>query len=189
LHIDVARVAVGSFIRKKHVPLRRWPTIEWDDALAVGNEALCHAARTWAPSAGPFAPYAFHRIYFSMIDWLRKEGPITRGGIPRADFKTQSFIDYDHEHDDNLLPTKAIFRQHLQEDFSEVLLGRMFLKDMLKHLSERERFVLTECLAHGTTERDVGKELGVTESRVSQIKHAALTKLRRSDDVLATILS
>jgi RNA polymerase sigma factor (sigma-70 family) len=188
LHTGVARVAVFTFIKRKHTPMHKWPTIEWDDAHQVGLEALCHAARTWSPASGPFPGYAFHRIWFSMIDWLRREGPHSRAGVQRASFFTTSWVE-ENGSDDEGPPTEIILRDHLQEDFTDTLLGRMFLQDMLKNLSDREAYVLTELYSRGTAERVLASKLGVSESRISQIKARALTKLRRSDDVLATALS
>lgn len=46
-------------------------------------------------------------------------------------------------------------------------------------LSTRERLVLTRCYWEERTLREVGDELGVSESRVSQIRSRAIEKLRR----------
>ena len=51
-------------------------------------------------------------------------------------------------------------------------------KAALEHLSDRERDVLTMIYVKGLRGADVGRALGVTESRISQILASARTKLR-----------
>ena len=50
----------------------------------------------------------------------------------------------------------------------------------VKQLKERERVVVLASLVDGRRLADVGAELGLSEARVSQIRTAALGKLRRS---------
>lgn len=55
---------------------------------------------------------------------------------------------------------------------------RVILSRAMSRLSERQRTVVTLCYRHGLTLREVGEMLGVTESRVCQIRSQALRKLR-----------
>jgi RNA polymerase sigma factor (sigma-70 family) len=55
---------------------------------------------------------------------------------------------------------------------------RADLKQARRCLSARENRVVSLLYERDWKNRDVARELGVNESRVSQIKHAALSKLR-----------
>jgi RNA polymerase sigma factor FliA len=49
-------------------------------------------------------------------------------------------------------------------------------------LGEKERVVTTFYYFEGLTLREIGRVLGLTEGRISQILHAALARLRHSLD-------
>jgi RNA polymerase sigma factor for flagellar operon FliA len=62
-------------------------------------------------------------------------------------------------------------------DHSETL---NMLGDAVESLPERERFVVTAYYRQGRSMRDIADELGVSESRVSQL-HARALKLLRAN--------
>lgn len=55
---------------------------------------------------------------------------------------------------------------------------RSRLAEAIENLGERERLILTFYFHEGLTLREIGKALGLTEGRISQILGRALTKLR-----------
>lgn len=54
-------------------------------------------------------------------------------------------------------------------------------------LSQRERFVLHARYGQGLSQRDIGDQLGITESRVCQIQWEAIAKLRAAYDAPAAM--
>lgn len=67
-------------------------------------------------------------------------------------------------------------------DGYQLLAERESFRQAWQLLDERERYVLTELVVHERAGVDVAVDLGVSESRVSQIKTAAARKLRRLHD-------
>lgn len=164
--------------------MRRWPGLEMDDAIQIGREALCQAAIDWKPGAGPFPSFAYMRVYFRIIDWLRVDGPSDRFGKKRP--KTISWVDdsstrpYDY-YEDRGPPTETILRsQDLMQDHADVVAGREWFMECMKLVNPRERWVLSQVLLKGRTHRSLAREMGVSEGRVSQLASRALDKIRRS---------
>jgi RNA polymerase sigma factor FliA len=52
------------------------------------------------------------------------------------------------------------------------------LADAIEHLPDRERVVITLYYYEGLTLKEIGKVLGVTESRVSQLHTKAVLRMR-----------
>ena len=52
------------------------------------------------------------------------------------------------------------------------------IRHLVRHLSRDQRFVVLSSVVHGLTLKDVGTALGVSQSRVSQIRTEALKSLR-----------
>ena len=67
---------------------------------------------------------------------------------------------------------------HRQRCFSTRFADRVDLGRARQCLSERENRVISLLFDLDWQNRDVARQLGVNESRVSQIRHAALSKLR-----------
>ncbi len=55
---------------------------------------------------------------------------------------------------------------------------RESVRELLKPLTDQERFVVLSCVVYGREQKDVGIELGLGQSRVSQIRTQALKSLR-----------
>jgi RNA polymerase sigma factor for flagellar operon FliA len=72
---------------------------------------------------------------------------------------------------------------------AEVAEVRARLVRAIECLGEKERVVTTFYYFEGLTLREIGRVLGLTEGRISQILHAALARLRRSLDEEGTVSS
>ena len=75
-------------------------------------------------------------------------------------------------------PTPGEGRSPLEEMLRTELLERV--RSALQNLSCREREILTKYYFEETKMRDIGKNLGIAESRVSQIHASALRKVREA---------
>ena len=75
---------------------------------------------------------------------------------------------------------------------SEVPFERVFLKDLsdhlMKSLSHREKMVILLYYVEDLSMKEIGKLLGISESRVSQIRTSTLTKLRTRVGEVQTLL-
>lgn len=154
--------------------------IEIEDAIQLGMEGLCKAAQRFDldrhdPSLGDidtnFKSFAYPRIRGAVIDHVRGDGFIKRRGIEKG--MTASFVSLDapfrlkDSGQDLYVEIEAITGdQDLVLDFG----------DAMTTLSEREQYVVL-ALATGKKGRELAAELGVSESRISQINTDAKRKL------------
>lgn len=181
LHVAVADRALKVFLRRKHIPLQRWPGVEWDDLTQVCREALCYAAMDWKPGAGPFPPFAYNRCWFRMIDWLRTEGPYTRYGEQRV--RTVSWMDETNLDwfVDSAPPTETLLRdEQLVQDHADVVVGREWVVECMRFVTAREEYILRSTLVEGRRGSSLAKEMGISEGRVSMIAKRAIEKIRRA---------
>jgi RNA polymerase sigma factor for flagellar operon FliA len=160
----------------KRLQLRVPPCVALDDLVSAGAIGLMQAVDRFQPSRNlQFGTYARHRIWGAMLDFLRAEDPLSRAerrevrasGAERSSPATISLEDLPaHE------PRSA---SRCSSGFAD----RVDLERARRQcLSAREQQVVSLLFDLDWSNREVAQELGVNESRVSQIKHAALSKLR-----------
>jgi RNA polymerase sigma factor for flagellar operon FliA len=146
-----------------------------DDLVGAGAVGLMQAVDRFQPSRGlQFGTYARHRIWGAMLDFLREEDPLSRterrevraASIDRPSSATISLED---------LPAHEA---RSAGNASCGIADRMDLERARQRLSAREQRVISLLFDFDWNNREVARELGVNESRVSQIKNAALSKLR-----------
>lgn len=153
-----ATLAVAT-VRNRLLPL------DHDDAVSAAMVALVVCARRWKPGPATFRTYAFRRIVGAVYDELRHDRWWSHGGrdamgsylrplplsAPVADGATVADTVAEREHGYDHAETTT--------DLEAIFTGR-------------DRTIL-QLLAHGLTLAQVGARLGVTESRVCQIRRAA----------------
>jgi RNA polymerase sigma factor (sigma-70 family) len=70
---------VYSLARDFH---RRSPSHAFDDLVSAGAVGLCEAARRFQRDrAVTFGTFAWYRIRGAIIDWMRTDGPYSRGAV------------------------------------------------------------------------------------------------------------
>lgn len=153
--MDLAHRAARSFQSRKFTD---------DDFRSMAYIGLCEAADSYQPDKGPFRPYAYYRIYGSIVDQLRL--------INGRRFQKTRLVLNQQKVDD------------LQSNRNEMAQfeAREYLEKTLPNLSKRELRVLKMIYIDGLTLEDIGPMEGVDPSRISQIKTVALKKLRRKGD-------
>jgi RNA polymerase sigma factor for flagellar operon FliA len=146
-----------------------------DEHTDLGYIGLCKAALTFDPERGcTFKAYAGIRIAGAMRDGARtttgrrrrREAPLSIDERVRA--ADESSITWGDV---------AVMQRH-DEGSAEGVLGEIAARRSV--LPEREQLVLTEYYENGKTLAEIGRMLGVTESRVSQIHSKAVTRLRQA---------
>ncbi|KKL07885.1 hypothetical protein LCGC14_2581520 [marine sediment metagenome] len=136
----------------------RWEwLVEHDDLVGWGMLGLVKASKRWTPDRGcTFATYATYRIRGQMMDAVEKELRMTRrrGSMPDMEL----FSD--------------------KRARADAVLARDEVESLLGSLSPRNASIMTMIYLDGLTLRETAKLMGLTESRICQIRKAAITKFR-----------
>ena len=168
-------------ILAKRLLFRVPPCVTLDDLIGAGTIGLIQAVDRFEASRGlQFATYAKHRIGGAMLDFLREEDPLSR--TERRRTRTANAAA------EGALPTTISLEQLPSRESRRVyahagcpsshFVDRADLNSARQLLSARENRVISLLFELGWQSREVARDLGVNESRVSQIKSAALAKLR-----------
>lgn len=148
----------------------RWPATDRDDLLSWANEGLMSAAQSWDPDGGmTFVGWARTQIRRRMTDSWRLS---TRRGRTAG----KSFP-FDHTALDEQ-------RVDIIRAAASVELGYERIEERSQAastvaglaLSERERYIVVE-LGSGVSLQEIGDALGVSESRVCQIRKEIYDRL------------
>ncbi len=124
--------------------------------------AFVECLKTWDPRRGALWSYVSMRLKGSMQDYLRKRGSdpvaglyewITSAANVYMAFNDKSIV---HEEVDKLL----------------------HIDSAVKILDDKEKKVVEGYYKHDKTFKDIGKDIGLSESQVSRICKEATTKLR-----------
>lgn len=160
---------------------RRLPShVERDELIALGALGWTEARQRFDASRGvPFAGFAATRIRGAILDGLRQCDTLTRGERRRARAEATltpaRVVSSDEEVEAAVSPESRDACELLaQEEMTEEL------RRALTTLPERERHIVTRHFFEEVPMRAIGVELGVTESRISQLITGAVARLRRS---------
>jgi RNA polymerase sigma factor FliA len=166
----------------KRLQFRIPPCVSFDDLVGAGTIGLIQAVDRFQPSRGlQFGTYARHRIWGAMLDFLRGEDPLSRTERRRIRKAETAGTAAERPATISLeqLPAHELRAACAQAGRPEShLADRAALKQARQCLSARENRVISLLFELDWKNRDVARELGVNESRVSQIKHIAFSKLR-----------
>lgn len=127
-----------------------WPQSEREDGYADAMVGLLVAARNFRPGYGSrFTSFAFAGIRGAVLDGLERR--IGRNGHP--------------------LPLHLFDVADPADGFAEVELAerRRILVRAINRLSERSRLIVTLYFFEGMTLKAIGRVLGVSEGRMSQL--------------------
>lgn len=142
---------------------------EADDLESEAKIAFVDCLKSWDPRKGELWPYVSVRLKGSMQDYLRK-----RGGDPVAgiyEYVTSAANVY-----------MAFNRKSIVHEEVDKLLH---LDSVMKDFSEKEKTVVESYYKKDRTFKEIGKEIGLSESQVSRICKDATKKLKkvlRSED-------
>jgi RNA polymerase sigma factor for flagellar operon FliA len=158
---------------------RRLPShVDRDELVSLGALGWVEARARFDASRGvPFAGFAAMRIRGAILDGLRACDTLSRSDRKRAkadSAPTAPRIVADERELDKAVADDA--------DASEILQREEMLEELrvaLDTLPARDRYILSRHFFDDVPMRAIGIELGVTESRISQIVTAAVGKLRQ----------
>lgn len=147
-----------------------------DDLTSAGMIGLIEAVDRFDNSRGlKFRSYAQHRIRGAMMDFLRGEDPLSRDERRRIRQSAEptrpvtiSLSQLPSPAADSLLRTDASATRSMWSEISSAA----------QTLSTREKRVIVLIYEQGWRNHEIAATLSVNESRVSQIKHRALSKMR-----------
>ena len=157
---------------------RRLPShVDRDELVSLGALGWVEArARFDAGRGVPFAGFAAMRIRGAILDGLRAADTLSRGERKRAkadSAPTAPRIVSDESEINAAVADEADASERLQR--SELVEE---LRAALDRLPARDRYIVSRHFFDDVPMRAIGIELGVTESRISQIVTAAIGKLR-----------
>jgi RNA polymerase sigma factor for flagellar operon FliA len=180
-------------------------SVELDDLIQTGTLGLIDAVRRYDPSKGiPFPAYARYRIRGAILDALRSLDWATRnqrtqrkaaadasscddaGQARPAQLTFFSLgpvvsLSSRRESNEDLPAPDVPCGENLHPDrLFEASEAKELVKKALDVLPERYRKVVVMYYSGDWSMRDIGRSLGVNESRVSQIHKAALGKMKRA---------
>ena len=152
---------------------RRSLAAEWADVHADASIGVLDAIRRFDHHSGPVArkAYVFIRARGAAIDGIRQRGYRTRSGSTREPMSLDMLLAAVDDGGSAWEPGMIECGYARIESAETVSL-------LLVQLSRQRRFVIEAYYLAGRTLADIARELGVTESRVSQIHTLALRQMR-----------
>jgi len=136
---------------------------EGEDLTQEAKIAFLDALKTWDPRKGDLWPYVSIRLKGAMQDYLRKRGTDPVTGI--YEWVTHAANVY-------LAFNKEVAVTETTELATQI-------DSALKDLDENERKVIIGYYQDDKTFKEIGKEIGLSESQTSRICKAATQKLKK----------
>jgi RNA polymerase sigma factor for flagellar operon FliA len=151
--------------------------------VRIKQKVWDQAVETLMKRLGKYPSSEQIRIYLGLTDEQFREWGIALNKTHRVELDGQKF---------NRSSGKAVlWKDDLRAGASEVSLNQLReeFEPYLKLLPSQEGQVIEGYFIRGITLREIGLEMGLTESRVSQLKTAALAELRRHSELTDFITS
>ncbi|MBU0687671.1 MAG: sigma-70 family RNA polymerase sigma factor [Candidatus Margulisbacteria bacterium] len=143
---------------------RHIATSESDDLTSEARIAFVDALKTWDPRKGDLWPYVSFRLKGAMQDYLRKRGTDPVAGL--YEWITSAANVY-----------MAFNKQIIYHDKIDQMLHVDYA---MKVLDEKERKVIKGYYKHDKTFKQIGKDIGLSESQVSRICKEATAKMKHA---------
>lgn len=137
---------------------------EADDLEQEAKIAFLEALKTWDPRKGDLWPYISVRLKGSMQDYLRKRGTDPVAGL--YEWVTSAANVY-----------MAFNRKSIVHEEVDKLLH---VDTAMKDFSDKEKSVIEGYYQRDQTFKEIGREIGLSESQVSRICKDATLKLKKN---------
>lgn len=156
---------------------------EFETAALMG---AWDAVKRWDPSTGSsLKAYARYRIKGEIVDWFRKEQQ-QNGGSRREHCRTvvrcvdfnDLGIDGDGFASDAHIIEQMEQGRTVEKGYSEII-DHDLLLHLKQKMDEKEWDIMVRCVCNEEYMKDVGKDYGVSESRICQILPVALEHARK----------
>ena len=168
--VVVARRAASIYLRTRPALLSQKDDMLGDAMLAA------HVAHQRWDGQGVFAGYAYPRVVFGIIDGLRARGRLTRRDYAARAECPSSHLNPLNLTNDDLVKLDAA--DPYAEDPYRRVEDRMMVSWLLSCLCGREREIICRVDLCGEMQAAVGRDMGISESRVCQLRRVGLWRLR-----------
>ncbi|ADY73862.1 RNA polymerase, sigma 28 subunit, FliA/WhiG subfamily [Desulfurobacterium thermolithotrophum DSM 11699] len=173
---------------------RRLPenAVEFEELVNTGVIGLIKALDNYDKTKAKFSTYAYIKIRGEILDYLRKLDFLSRSARERIknteyyqDLKEEIISFVSLEENIFISSDKVKIRDILSSDSKtpeeEVILkeAKERLANALKRLSEKEQLILQLIFVEELDLKSISEIIGISISRVSQIKGAAIKKLSK----------
>lgn len=180
-YMGFARNTAVKVVKSRNLPL------EFDEAIQAAYEGLVKAATRFDidkhdPEIGDldtnFKSFAFLRIQGAVIDESRRGSFVRRRGLEKGLHFDMTSLDATYEGEDGEVPVLQLESVSADPDLA------IDFQYAFDALSDREQRVVMG-IAVGAKGAELATELGVSESRVSQIASEARIKMTEKMEALA----
>ncbi len=153
----------------------------YEDIFCAASKGLVEAAITYRKKRGAFVTFAYWRVEGAILDYLRSEDHLTRtertatevSGILLRE-RPISLSAQAREEAESISDPMAINAFDILA--SEELKAEVMCE--FNKLDEKHRYAIQQVYWHERKLKDIGLEMGVTESRVCQIIREGINHLR-----------
>jgi RNA polymerase sigma factor (sigma-70 family) len=179
--IDALLARCVEFVTAKLMQLTRGQIHEDDCRSAAGN-GVCTAYRSWRPDRGAsLKTWMMTQGYLKAIDALREDRSVTR----EQNAQMRRFLARKVSIHDTVMqaggkgeePVERLTMLKDPEDRLAAAADKELVARILTGLGERERKIVQWYYLDGFTMKEVGRKLGLSESRMSQQLSGILEKL------------
>jgi len=137
---------------------------EADDLASEAKIAFIDALKTWDPRKGDLWPYVSIRLKGSMQDYLRKKKMDQISGMYEwINSAAHVYLAFNRE---------AIVGDQVED--------LLHVDTALKELDEKEKNIIESYYKRDKTFKEIGEEIGLSESQVSRIAKEATRKMRKA---------
>ncbi|OGC76276.1 hypothetical protein A2619_02370 [candidate division WWE3 bacterium RIFOXYD1_FULL_39_9] len=158
-HIKYADKIAYLFVKKTGIYNLR------DEIKSTAYEGLIKAVDSFDPSKGMnIKSYLFHKVNFEILNFLRDNDYLSRNH--RIKIKINGEDNPTHVPIENCLSVKS--KINTEESYCSKQHSKI-LSNLIDTFSERKRYIVKSIVSEEKTMKELGFELGVTESRISQI--------------------
>ena len=157
-----------------------------EDLIAWGVLGLVQAAQRYRDDRGPFVAYAARRVKGQVLDALRERDPLTRSA--RRAFRAARELDVELPNPvTEISLDKCLDAGYEPQPSVEVRAGERGPRDErwpvvareLRSLPPVERNVLVLSYGRGLTLKEIGRQVGLSESGVCRVRSRAIAKMKR----------
>lgn len=146
-------------------------SIEIDDLVSAGTVGLVRAAKRYDQTRNAtLKTFAEHRVRGAMLDYVREHAPLSRAHFKEATAGGVAGA-FQCALDDIQEPAAPVI------DLNARIIGPR-LMTALRRLSTRDRYIVYQYFFEDRTLREIGVDLGISESRCHQLLSRALFTLR-----------
>jgi RNA polymerase sigma factor FliA len=178
-HIGLVNQVVSRFMRKLPANVDR------GDLLVAGMMGLASSLeRNGGDGGGSFEGYAKMRIRGAIVDELRSQDWLSRRARWAANGQGEGYdgpvamVGFEDVNERERLSRMVDEATPCALSMLEAMGTSRELRELVDQLPERERTIVSMHYFDGVLLKDIGKTLGVSEPRISQLHSRAISRLR-----------